>query len=166
MHTLIDSLESRVLLAGGPAVTDFKISPRNPIFGTASLVFTVTYASRSGVDPTSLDHRDLRITGPNRFVRYATVTGSTSNATGTERTVRYKMAAPGRAWDSADNGTYKVRLHGEAVFDILGRSSDAQTLGSFRVNILSDGISGGARPITQSDATVGASSSIIDELLP
>ena len=79
MRYMLDCLESRVLLAGGPGVTDFKISPRTPTFTTGSVIFTVTYGARVGIDATSLDHRDLRITGPNRFVRYATVAGSTSN---------------------------------------------------------------------------------------
>jgi hypothetical protein len=142
----IDALETRCLFAGGPSVTDFKISPRSPSPTTGSMVFTVTYFSRAGIDPTSFDNRDLRISGPNNYVRYATVAGSTSNENGTQRIVRYKIPAPGRIWDSSDNGTYTVRLHGDEVFDILARSSDPRTLGRFGVNITSGITGGGASP--------------------
>ena len=152
----IDALETRCLFAGGPSVTDFKISPRSPVTTTGSMVFTVTYFSRIGIDPTSFDNRDLRIAGPNNYVRYATVAGSTSNGNGTQRTVRYKIPAPGRVWDSADNGTYTIRLHGNEVFDILARSSDPTTLGRFRVNISSGTIVGGGSPAAAQGVTVSS----------
>jgi hypothetical protein len=136
MTDWIDPLETRRLLAAGPAVTGFKISPRSPGNITGSLVFTVTYTDTSGIDATSFDNRDLRIAGPNDFARYATAAGSTSNDLGTVRTVRYKIPAPGGAWDSNDNGTYTVRLHGEEVFDTLANASDPQLLGKFGVNII------------------------------
>ena len=137
--TWIESFESRFLLAGGPAITGFKISPRNPIATTGSLVFTVTYTDVNGIDPTSLDNRDLRIAGPNGYARYATAAGSISNDLGTQRIVRYKIPARGGSWDSADNGTYTVRVHGGEVFDQLGNDSDSQLLGKFGVNIAAGG---------------------------
>lgn len=147
MTTGIERLETRRLFASGPVVTDFKISPRSPTATTGSLVFTVAYSSTAGIDPTSFDNRDLRIGGPNNYVRYATAAGSSSNANGTVRTVRYKIPAPGGSWNSADNGTYTVRLHGDEVFDILARASAPQTLGRFGVNIAS---SAGAPRIAKS----------------
>ncbi|MBC8108759.1 MAG: hypothetical protein H7Z14_19400 [Anaerolineae bacterium] len=140
MRDWIDSLEPRQLFAGGPVVTDFKISPRSPIATTGSLVFTVRYADTQGVNALSFDNRDIRIAGPNGFARYATAAGSSSNGDGTVRSVRYKIAPPRGRWDSADNGTYTVRLHGDQVFDILNNASDSQLLGRFGVNIAVRGV--------------------------
>jgi hypothetical protein len=49
--------------------------------------------------------------------------------------VTYTVAAPGGAWDTADNGTYTVSLAGQQVRDVLGSPADASTLGSFAVSI-------------------------------
>ena len=163
MRDMIESLEIRRLLAGGPAVTDFKIAPRSPIATSGSVVFLVTYSDTQGVNSLSFDNRDLRVTGPNGYIRYATVAGSESNADGTVRTVRYKIPTRGLAWDSADNGTYSVRLQGNQIFDILNNASDLRRLGSFTVNIPPRG----ATPAgTEGSSTVGASASrLIDDLL-
>lgn len=135
MRDWIDLLEPRQLLAGGPTVTGFKISPRSPSATTGSLVFTVTFNDTSGIDALSFDNRDLRIAGPNGYARYATVAGSVSNGDGTQRIVRYKIPARDGSWDFADNGTYTVRLHGDQVFDVLNNASDPQLLGKFGVNV-------------------------------
>jgi hypothetical protein len=135
MKRYVEELERRRLLAGGPAVTGFKITPRNPTADTGSLVFSVTYFDVNGVDPTSFDVRDVRIAGPNGFARYARATHSTSDIEGMTRVVRYKIAPPGGTWNAPDNGTYTVRLQGGQVFDLQGNSNDPVALGRFIVNI-------------------------------
>ncbi|CAN5586904.1 hypothetical protein BH09PLA1_BH09PLA1_21280 [soil metagenome] len=166
MSDCLEQLEPRRLLAGGPAVVGFKISPRSPDVDTGSLVFTVTYNDADGIDPTSFGNRDLRIAGPNGYARYATAAGSVSNAEGTRRTVRYKIPARGGRWDASDNGTYPVQLHGGEVFDTLGNASDPRRLGKFSVNISSGGALPGASP-NRMNARVNSApvSTLIDDLL-
>jgi hypothetical protein len=120
-------------MAGGPVVTGFKITPRTPTTLTTSVVFTVTYQDSNGVDPTSFDVRDLRVTGPNGFVRYARAFLSAANPEGTIRVARYKIAPPGDSptWNNLHNGIYSIRLQGGAVSDMLGNFNDPVRLGSF-----------------------------------
>src|SRR4051794_18025798 len=140
---VIELLEPRRLLsavtatsgaAAGPSAS-LKVTLGAPPRGTESAIFTVTYRDADGVNPTSFDNRDLRISGPNRFARYARAIGSSSNVTGTQRVVRYEIAPPGGVWDIGDNGTYTVRLHGGEVLDFADNASPSQQLGTFTVNI-------------------------------
>jgi hypothetical protein len=142
-HVGIEFLEPRRLLstvtassgaALGPSAA-LKITLSSPPRGTEPVIFTVTYRDADGVNPTSFDNRDLRISGPNRFARYARVISSTSNVDGTRQVVRYEIAPPGQLWDRGDNGTYTVRLHGGEVFDQPGNAIESQKLGTFTVNI-------------------------------
>ena len=159
---MIDPLESRRLLAGGPIVTGLKISPRSPTQTTGSLVFNVTYSDAQGVNALSFDNRDIRIAGPNGYARYATAAGSSSNGDGTVRTVRYKIAPPGGRWDFNDNGTYTVRVHGFQVFDILNNPSDSQLIGRFGVNIPSSAPAPRAMPLSIDRPTTSKLTDLLD----
>lgn len=142
--TNIEPLEPRRLLSsltatsgasfGGPTA-GLKITLSSPPRGTEPVIFTVTYRDADGVNPTSFDNRDLRISGPNDFARYARVISSASNVDGTRQVVRYEISAPDQLWDRSDNGTYTVRLHGGEVFDQSGNASASQELGTFTVKI-------------------------------
>src|SRR5690242_18510706 len=132
---LFEALESRRLCstvsagsagsALGPSAA-LKITLSSPPRGTEPVIFTVTYRDADGVNITSLDNRDLRISGPKAFARYARAIFSSANIDGTRRTVRYEMGAPGGIWNPSDNGAYTVRLHGQEVFDLLNNASPAQ----------------------------------------
>ena len=165
----IESLESRCLLstvtASSPAALGpsaaLKITLSSPPRGTESAIFTVTYRDADGVNVTSLDNRDLRITGPKRLARYARVISSSANVDGTRRVVRYEMGPPGGFWDGSDNGVYTVRLHGGEVFDQLNNASEPQELGRFKVEIQRQA---SASPVTR--AVKDASPErVIDQLL-
>jgi len=54
---------------------------------------------------------------------------------GSPITATYLMMAPGSVWETADNGTYTVRLLDRSVEDTLGNSVAATTLGTFTVAI-------------------------------
>jgi hypothetical protein len=130
-------LRSAVTATSGAALgpsAALKITLSSPPRLTEPAIFTVTYRDADGVNPTSFDNRDLRISGPN-VARYARVISSSSNVEGTRQVVRYEIAPPGGVWDRGDNGTYTVRLHGGEVFDQAGNASESRKLGTFTVNI-------------------------------
>jgi hypothetical protein len=148
--------------AAGPSAA-LKITIASPPRGTESVIFTVTYRDVDGVNITSLDNRDLRITGPNRFARYARAISSSANTDGTRRVVRYEMGPPGGFWDAGDNGSYAVRLQGDQVFDLLNNASPAQKLGRFNVQTRK---SVGAQPVTRQLARAASSDArIIEQIL-
>jgi uncharacterized delta-60 repeat protein len=96
---------------------------------------TITYRDDDAIDLTTLDDRDVRVTGPNGFVRYARFSAILNNADPRQVTVRYKLTAPGSVWDATDSGVYTVRLRTDQVADEDGNFASTPTLGSFRVSI-------------------------------
>jgi hypothetical protein len=103
---------------------------------TRSQILTVSYRDNDGINTVSLGDRNLRITGPGGFLRYATFNRIVSNSSQTgELVARYKLAAPGGEWDSADNGEYVVQLISGSVRDLEGNFAQARFLGSFVVDI-------------------------------
>ncbi|MBD2327710.1 glycoside hydrolase family 9 protein [Alkalinema sp. FACHB-956] len=97
--------------------------------------FTVTYSDNAGIDVSSLDSSDIRVTGPNGYSQLATRDAVNSTTNGTPRTVTYRITPPGGSWDSIDNGTYTIALQANQVRDINGNWAAAGTLGTFSVNI-------------------------------
>ena len=72
--------------------------------------FTVLYSDPSGVNVTSIDNADIRVTGPNGYSQLATRVSTTPTSNATSVTATYTIPAPGGSWDSADNGSYNVSL--------------------------------------------------------
>ncbi|CAN5540297.1 hypothetical protein BH09PLA1_BH09PLA1_30800 [soil metagenome] len=103
---------------------------------SGSQVLTVMYRDDRAIDTSSFDNRDLRITGPNDFVRYAKFDRIIESKSGGGWVrVRYKLAAPDGSWVAADNGTYSIRVRGGQAVDTDGNGIDARTIGSFVVNV-------------------------------
>jgi hypothetical protein len=50
----------------------------------------------------------------------------------------YKIAAIGGSWGAEDNGTYKIRLNSNRVFDEDANGARGRTLGSFRIKLPAD----------------------------
>src|SRR3954469_2559665 len=141
---MLESLEPRRMLSGGPVVTRFVATPRIADQGTVNgtIVFTVTYRDLDGIDPTSITNRNLKVSGPNGYARWARAESSFADANGTVRVVRYKISSPGPRWTATNNGVYSVVLYGVGISDLLGNFADFKKLGSFRVN--ATGGSGGS----------------------
>ena len=78
--------------------------------GAADHTFTVRYTDDSGVDVTSIDGNDIRVTGPGGFDVAATWVTVDDATNGTPRIATYSIAAPGGSWDGADNGTYTISM--------------------------------------------------------
>ncbi len=101
--------------------------------GGTSQTFTVTYTDNAGINATTLDNSDVRVTGPNNFSQLASLVSSSSS--GTSRAATYRVNAPGGSWDTADNGAYTVAVQTDQVRDTSGNPVASGTLGSFAVNV-------------------------------
>jgi hypothetical protein len=99
-------------------------------------VFDAVYRDDDPIDIATFDNRDLRITGPNGFVRYARFDRVIDDgADPRRRVVRYKIGALGGAWDALENGTYTVKLRGDGVSDVGHHFAGARTLATFRITV-------------------------------
>ncbi|RMG14980.1 MAG: hypothetical protein D6728_01620, partial [Cyanobacteria bacterium J055] len=105
----------------------------NPTEGTnAPYTFTVAYSDNVGVDASSLDSNDVRVTGPNSFTQLANFVGVNANNEAT-----YRINAPGGTWETIEDGTYSVSIEGSQVSDTSRNFALSGTLGSFSVNVAS-----------------------------
>jgi hypothetical protein len=102
--------------------------------GGTSYSFTVTYNDNVEVSVSTLDSRDILVTGPNRYSQLATLDHVDVNTNGTPRTATYRIAPPGGAWSAASNGIYSVTMQGKQVKDTSGNAGTARRLGTFTVD--------------------------------
>ena len=91
--------------------------------------FKVTYADDVAVDGASINGTDVSVTGPNGYAQTGVL--SSLQKDGGTATATYRVAAPGGAWDAADNGTYTVSMRANEVRDKAGAYVAAGTLGTF-----------------------------------
>ncbi len=110
------------------------ISP-SVVAGRSSSAFTVTYTDDQGINVSSLDSNDIRITAPNGFNQLATWLNTSVNTNGTPRQVTYQLNAPGGTWNAADNGTYSITMQTDQVSDTNGSFVQSGLLQSFTVNL-------------------------------
>lgn len=115
--------------AGGLAALDITTS------GGATYSFTLVLSDNLAVDINSLDGSDIHVTGPGGFDQLAGLVSVAPATSGTPRTATYSIAAPGGAWDSADNGTYTVTLVASQVRDTAGNTAGQAVLGTFSVAV-------------------------------
>ena len=97
--------------------------------------FTVSFYDDQGINITSIDGSDIRVTGPGGFNQLATLVSVTPAGNGSPRTATYQIIPPGGAWNSADNGTYTIALEANQVFDTDGNPVGAISLGSFLASL-------------------------------
>ncbi|HET6250034.1 MAG TPA: ELWxxDGT repeat protein [Tepidisphaeraceae bacterium] len=109
--------------------------------GATTLTFTVTYSdATSGLDVSSLNGSNLTVTGPNGYTAAAAFVSVDTSTNGSPRTATYRVAAPGGAWDSADNGTYSVNMQASQVRDVAGNAIPAGVVGQFSVSLVAGNI--------------------------
>jgi large repetitive protein len=125
-----------------PVVTTVS-APSVTTSGGKTYTFTVTYTDNLGINVSTLDSKDIRVTGPNGFSQLATFVSVSPTGNGTPRTVTYRLNAPGGSWDAGDNGTYTIAVQSGQVKDTGGGSVTAGTIGTFSVNISSGTLSAG-----------------------
>jgi hypothetical protein len=110
--------------------------------GTAKYDFTVRYYDTGSIDTSTIDGKDILVTGPHGFSQLASVVGigpSQKTTAGTACTVTYAITPPGKAWDSTDNGTYSLAIRSNQVRTKTGTYVPSGTLNSFSVSITSAG---------------------------
>ena len=95
--------------------------------------FNVSYFSSTGIDLTSLDNGDLRVTGPNNFQKAANFVSVQKNGT-SEWIATYKIIDNDGMWDAKNNGNYVINLQANQVRSISGYSLAATTLGNLVIN--------------------------------
>ncbi|MBW3600588.1 MAG: hypothetical protein KY475_25410, partial [Planctomycetes bacterium] len=103
---------------------------------TTPQTIIVTYADDRGLDLSSFDSADLRITGPGDFSGAPALHAVTPlDADNLEVRVEYRLAPSGGTWDEGDDGTYSVRLQDGQVRDAAGNAAAGRQLASFVVQI-------------------------------
>ncbi|MCX5662489.1 MAG: hypothetical protein NTW19_22640, partial [Planctomycetota bacterium] len=103
--------------------------------GGTSYSFTVTFSDNAGINVSTLDGSDVRVTGPNGFSQLAGFVGVDVNSNGTPRTATYSITPPSGTWAFSGNGSYSVALIAGQVADTSGNTAAAATLGSFTVSV-------------------------------
>ena len=100
-----------------------------------SYSFDITYTDNVGLNNTTFDNRDVRVTGSNGFKERAKFVGAaTSNG---QTTVTYELEAPEGGWQDGDDGTYSIAVRNNQVRDISGNSVASGVLGTFDVDVAS-----------------------------
>jgi hypothetical protein len=97
--------------------------------------FSVKYTDNLAMDLSSAGDGDMRITGPNGYAQNAVLVSATLSRNKKALTAVYRIAAPGGAWDSSDNGTYTVSVRPKQITDTSGNAIAAGGLGTFDVRI-------------------------------
>lgn len=97
--------------------------------------FSVKYTDNLAMDPGSAGDGDVRVTGPNGYTQNAVLVSATLSRNKKALTAVYRIAAPGGAWDSTDNGVYTVSVRPKQITDTSGNAIAAGGLGTFNVRI-------------------------------
>ncbi|MBE0540763.1 MAG: hypothetical protein IH623_05200 [Verrucomicrobia bacterium] len=130
-------------ISGYVTPSDFVAAPQAELLvtdltqtGSGLKSFTVTYSDNLGVDVSTLDNADLRITGPDGYNRAAQFISVDVPTDGTPRVVTYAAEPPTEAvWTTEDNGTYTIWMQANEVGDLEGAWVAATQLGQFEVDI-------------------------------
>ncbi len=96
--------------------------------------FSVTYTDAFGVDVSTLDSNDIRVTAPDASWQMASFVSIDIPNNGSPRTVTYQITPPGGMWGSPDNGTYVVSILANQVRDTNKNYIPARDIGTFTVN--------------------------------
>ncbi|OIP71383.1 MAG: hypothetical protein AUK43_06395, partial [Oscillatoriales cyanobacterium CG2_30_40_61] len=106
---------------------------------TQAYTFSVQYTDNLGVDASTIDSQDLRVTGPNGFNQLATLVSNNLNSDGKVATATYRINAPGDSWNLNEAGTYTVAMQSNQVLDRINNPVASGTLGTFSVSVNSSG---------------------------
>jgi len=110
-------------------------APNLTAYGGSTYSFSVQYSDNVGVNVSSLNTGDVRVTGPNSYDQVATFVSVNTNSNGTPRIATYSIPAPSGSWTSSANGTYSIAVQSSQVSDTTTNYVAASTLGTFAVNI-------------------------------
>ena len=131
----VDMIDIVVNPVNDAPVASASSAPDVTAAGGATTIVTVTFADIDGVIAIgSLGVTDIVVTGPDGPLLVTGISVSPAGD-GTPRTASYTVAAPGGAWDLADNGLYSVALAAGEVFDNEGLAAAAGVLTTFTVAV-------------------------------
>ena len=104
--------------------------------GVSAKQFAVRYSDDVGVDVSTLNAKDVRITGPNGYDQLAQFISVDSTIDGSPRTATYAAAPPsGTAWLPSHNGTYAIWMSTNEVGDLEGAWVAGGKIGEFNVSV-------------------------------
>ena len=103
--------------------------------GATSYSFVVRYTDDGNVNYSTIDSRDVRVTGPGGFSAAAEFVSASPAVSASNIEATYRIVPPGGSWDPADNGSYAVVMQSKQVSDMLNNAVRAGTIGSFSVAI-------------------------------
>jgi len=93
--------------------------------------FVVRYIDDRALDRSTIDDKDIVVTGPNGFSRTAKVVRISGSKADTR--VLYRIKAPGGHWNRPDEGRYTITLKERQIEDRAGNFAPSEELGRFRV---------------------------------
>ena len=105
--------------------------------GTSNHQIDVTYSDPSGIDLTSIDTDDIRISGPldHRLVVTDFLIDPNAESGDSSVTVTYTVTSPSGEFNASDNGRYTIGIRENEVSDTLGQTAHQQPIGNFDVNV-------------------------------
>ncbi|HEX8914316.1 MAG TPA: hypothetical protein VF796_18355, partial [Humisphaera sp.] len=140
-RVVAEVIEPRMLLSAAPQAV-VRVADVTAAGGT-ELVVTVDYTDDVKVARTSIDSGDIAVTPAGGGAKLAFKSVTTSTATSAPAiTATYVFAAPGGAWDPADDGAWVATVQANRVFDQDGNGV-APTSATFAVNAVDDRKKGG-----------------------
>jgi PA14 domain/FG-GAP-like repeat len=101
------------------------------IGGQKASTITVVYSDETAIQRSSIDGKDILVTGPNDFSQLASLISVSKPQDGSPLTATYSITAPGGIWDATDAGTYTITLQPNQVSDPNGNFLAAGRLGTF-----------------------------------
>jgi hypothetical protein len=96
---------------------------------------TVFYIDDQAIKVSTLDKRDIRVTGPNRYSVLAKLKSVDQRSNGPLRIATYEISAPRGGWKVKSNGQYIVSMVPNQVRDVAGNSVAGGELGRFNVQV-------------------------------
>ncbi|HEY9621428.1 MAG TPA: GDSL-type esterase/lipase family protein [Crinalium sp.] len=101
----------------------------------STYTFKVIYTDQGGIKKTTINSKDILVSGPGGFRKLANRVGLTSNRSATRVVATYRMAAVGGTWDATDNGLYTISMQRKQVSDKQGNFVKSGKLGNFAVTL-------------------------------
>ena len=95
----------------------------------------VTYRDNVGIDVSSVDAADLRVTSASGSSLAVTLVSIDQITDGTPRVATYAVSPPGAFWTEQENGIYTVSVVADQVSDTEGEFVPARDLGQFTVAV-------------------------------
>jgi hypothetical protein len=119
----------------GPPIAEATVSDVTAA-GVAALQFTVVYGDDTGVNVSTLDSSDIRVTGPGGYDQLAQFLSIDVSSNGSPRTATYSIPPPNSVeWLFANNGTYTLTLRSNQVADVDGGFAAQAVLDQFEVGV-------------------------------